>query len=412
MAHDVFVSYASKDKPTADAVVAKLEANAIRCWIAPRDITPGVDWGAAIIAAIQQSRLMVLVFSENANQSPQIVREVERAVNRGIPIIPLRVQDVLPASSLEYFLSTPHWLDALTPPLEQHLDYLTQTVRLLLDQGPGAPSVPRRNAPPPPPRKTLTLSPMMLAVGAAVVAVIAAVLALTLLSGGGGASGASSGSSGGAASGADATSVDKAVVGSWQVDLGRSNNYGGLLKGFTWDVTADGHYTANLSFEESGSIDTQSVSGGWNLTNGSPYSPRLTTWQQDGDTAQAFGLVPMQLGGLIASYSTAASQQIFAEREVEWKRTQSGPANSAVGVWTRDATYGGQVWSMTFEVKQGGGYDFRATTKDTGRFFASNGSWNLVSDFGGTAEGKYTSLDAKTLSLPQTRWGDMLWVRN
>jgi hypothetical protein len=41
MPHDVFVSYSSDDKPTADAVCATLENKGIRCWIAPRDILPG-----------------------------------------------------------------------------------------------------------------------------------------------------------------------------------------------------------------------------------------------------------------------------------------------------------------------------------------------------------------------------------
>src|SRR3954469_11539054 len=118
MAHEVFVSYSSKDKGTADAVCAYLEAAGVRCWVAPRDILPGKDWGEAIIEAIEGSRVMVLVFSANANESPQIKREVERAVNKGVALVPFRIEDVPPSKSLEYFISTPHWLDAMSPPLE------------------------------------------------------------------------------------------------------------------------------------------------------------------------------------------------------------------------------------------------------------------------------------------------------
>jgi hypothetical protein len=60
MAHDVFVSYSSQDKTAANAVCAVLEQNGIRCWIAPRDITPGERWGAAIVGAINCARAMVL----------------------------------------------------------------------------------------------------------------------------------------------------------------------------------------------------------------------------------------------------------------------------------------------------------------------------------------------------------------
>src|SRR4051794_29519938 len=132
MAHDVFISYSSKDKPAADAVCAMLESRGVRCWIAPRDILPGLDWGEAIIDAIHASRVMVLIFSGNANKSPQIKREVERAVNKDVTVVPLRIENVQMSKSLEYFISTPHWLDALTPPLEKHLQNLADTVAMLL----------------------------------------------------------------------------------------------------------------------------------------------------------------------------------------------------------------------------------------------------------------------------------------
>jgi hypothetical protein len=132
MAHDVFISYASEDKPTADATCAALEARGIRCWIAPRDVLPGVIYSAAIVEAIHASRAFVLVFSARSNDSPHVMREVERAVNRGLPIIPFRIEDVPLSPSMEYFISTPHWLDALTPPLRKHLAHLAETVGLLL----------------------------------------------------------------------------------------------------------------------------------------------------------------------------------------------------------------------------------------------------------------------------------------
>jgi hypothetical protein len=52
-----FISYSSKDKPAADATCAVLESAGIRCWIAPRDIRPGTEYGAAIIDAIDRCRV-------------------------------------------------------------------------------------------------------------------------------------------------------------------------------------------------------------------------------------------------------------------------------------------------------------------------------------------------------------------
>ncbi len=146
MAHDVFISYAHKDKPVADAVCATLESRGVRCWIAPRDVLPGEEYASALVAAVRDSRLLVLVFSADANASPQVLREVERAVSKGLPILPFRIEDVAPSAAMEYYISSRHWLDALTTPLERHLVHLADTVTLLLArdgraaEAPAAPS--------------------------------------------------------------------------------------------------------------------------------------------------------------------------------------------------------------------------------------------------------------------------------
>jgi hypothetical protein len=132
MAHDVFISYSSKDKNTADAVCAKLESQKIRCWIAPRDVPPGQSWAGSIIEALNESKVFVLVFSDGSNQSQQVVREVGEAVDNGIPIVPLRIEDVEPSQEMRYYIKSIHWLDAMTPPLEKHLQKLSNSVQALL----------------------------------------------------------------------------------------------------------------------------------------------------------------------------------------------------------------------------------------------------------------------------------------
>lgn len=124
MAHDIFVSYSQPDREAAFALVKRLEARGITAWIAPRDVSPAADWAAEIIDAISSARLMVLVFSGNSNDSDQVRREVERAVHKQLPILPFRIEDVLPSKSLEYFLSAQHWMDAFPPPCEPHIDRL------------------------------------------------------------------------------------------------------------------------------------------------------------------------------------------------------------------------------------------------------------------------------------------------
>jgi len=141
MAHDVFISHSTQDKPTADAVCATLERNGVRCWIAPRDITPGADWGESIVNAIRTSRVLLLLFSTNANKSRQIKREVEIAADGNVTIVPVRIENILPTDSFKYFLGNIHWLDALTPPLEKHLEEAAAKVKGILSTESGSSSV-------------------------------------------------------------------------------------------------------------------------------------------------------------------------------------------------------------------------------------------------------------------------------
>jgi hypothetical protein len=134
MVSDVFISYASEDKAVADAVCTFLESRSARCWIAPRDVLPGLPYGEAIIDAIRGCRIMLLVFSSKSNASPHIPKEIERAVSAGVTIIPFRIEDVMPGKSLDYFIGNVHWLDALTRPLEQHLERLAHNVQTLLSR--------------------------------------------------------------------------------------------------------------------------------------------------------------------------------------------------------------------------------------------------------------------------------------
>jgi hypothetical protein len=120
MPRAVFISYSQPDRDCAFELVARLEGQGINCWIAPRDIAPSADWAAEIMDAISAASTMILVFSASSNLSPQVRREVERAVHKQLSILPFRIENVLPSKSLEFFLSAQHWMDAFPPPLEPH----------------------------------------------------------------------------------------------------------------------------------------------------------------------------------------------------------------------------------------------------------------------------------------------------
>jgi hypothetical protein len=132
MSHQVFISHSNQDKAIADRVCAALEANNISCWIAPRDVPTGSNYGSVIIEAINLSQVMVLILSEASNKSEQVVREVERAVAKGIMILPFRIEEVKLSNALEYFLSTHQWLDAFPKLTDGHVNSLVQRVSIFL----------------------------------------------------------------------------------------------------------------------------------------------------------------------------------------------------------------------------------------------------------------------------------------
>jgi ABC-type amino acid transport substrate-binding protein len=108
----VFICHSSHDSEFAQGLCCFLENQGIRCWIAPRDVTPSENWAKAILDAITNSAAIVLISSSGANDSPHVIREVERGVHRRVPVLPIRLERIPPSEELEYFVSSCQWLDA------------------------------------------------------------------------------------------------------------------------------------------------------------------------------------------------------------------------------------------------------------------------------------------------------------
>ena len=111
MTDKVFISYSSRDTRVAEAACAALEAQGIECWIAPRNIAVAGNYQDALIEAISNCRIVALVFSLGANDSPQVQREMERAVSKKKTIITFRIEDVVPNEAFAYEFATRQWID-------------------------------------------------------------------------------------------------------------------------------------------------------------------------------------------------------------------------------------------------------------------------------------------------------------
>lgn len=175
---DIFVSYASADRDAAFRIVGFLEGQGIHCWVAPRDVAPGVEYGHAIINAIEQCKALVLVLSDQSNDSQFVRKEVERAVSKTKVVLPVRIREVTPSGSLEFYISSAQWVDAWKTPMEQHLMPLVAAIKAM-NSSDAAPvrSAPLHVAPAPAPARSH--SPLLL--GIAVIALLVAAITGTLL---------------------------------------------------------------------------------------------------------------------------------------------------------------------------------------------------------------------------------------
>lgn len=112
-AASVFISYAAADYHAAATICAQLEAHGVGCWIAPRDIDNDLlPYTQAIERGISQARAVVVMVSGVASLSVHIPRELDLALARKLPIVPVRLEDVEPSGQLNYLLRTCQWLNA------------------------------------------------------------------------------------------------------------------------------------------------------------------------------------------------------------------------------------------------------------------------------------------------------------
>ena len=130
MNHEVYICYDDKDQITADAICHVLEDNNIKCWFKSRDL--GVqDMVDEIMDAINESRLMVLIFSSHSKNSNYVNTEVDMAFSENKPILVFKIDESKLDGGLEFFLSNKHWLDAYPDPEVKFESLIKDTSKLL-----------------------------------------------------------------------------------------------------------------------------------------------------------------------------------------------------------------------------------------------------------------------------------------
>lgn len=110
--YDVFISYSSKDKSVAFTLCEALENEGLICWIAPRNVSTG-HYASSIVKGIESSKVLVLVFSKNSNDSTPVLNELELAMGSKIPLIPIRIEETLPTDAMKFYVMSTNWFDVL-----------------------------------------------------------------------------------------------------------------------------------------------------------------------------------------------------------------------------------------------------------------------------------------------------------
>jgi hypothetical protein len=145
---NVFISFASQDKKVATTLCAALESRGFSCWISTRDIKPGENFQIAIVRAIRNAKMMLLVFTANSNASDEMSKELALASQQKLIVVPLRVEDVAPNEAFAYEFATRQWIDFFAD-WEAAINQLCVRLAQAMPPEDVAPAAPLELAPPP-----------------------------------------------------------------------------------------------------------------------------------------------------------------------------------------------------------------------------------------------------------------------
>lgn len=115
MKHKVFISYSRKDKDTADYLCNILKENGMKYWIDKEGIYSSSNYKELIVDAIDVSKAVIFISSENSNASINVIREIGYAVNMNKPILPLMLDDAPYAKSIRLDISDIDQIDFRNP---------------------------------------------------------------------------------------------------------------------------------------------------------------------------------------------------------------------------------------------------------------------------------------------------------
>jgi hypothetical protein len=135
----IFITYSSKDRKVAQTICSALEVRGLKCWISSRNVKPGQNFQEQIVKAIRAAKIMVLIFTDNANNSNEIKKELALASQNDLTVIPVRIEDVAPNEAFSYEFATRQWID-LFDDWEKSIAHLVEIIGGALDESSSNPA--------------------------------------------------------------------------------------------------------------------------------------------------------------------------------------------------------------------------------------------------------------------------------
>ena len=135
MSYEVYVCYDEEDKQVAEDVYSALKNRKLQCWMKSQDVKEDVV--KEMMEAINNSYVMVLIYSARSKFSDYVNTEVDMAFSNKIPIMVFRTDDSKIDGALEFFLKQQPKFNAYEDPDGELTRMLDTTQRLVKEKKTG-----------------------------------------------------------------------------------------------------------------------------------------------------------------------------------------------------------------------------------------------------------------------------------
>lgn len=118
MKYDIFISYSRKDTKIADRICAALDRVGITYFIDRKGIAGGMEFPAVLADAIAESRIFLLLASENSYESPYTNKEIYFAFNCKCMMLPYIIDGSQLPMRLQFTFADINWRTITEHPVD------------------------------------------------------------------------------------------------------------------------------------------------------------------------------------------------------------------------------------------------------------------------------------------------------